>query len=57
MWLWYVFLLFLTYQSIQIGIGAKSQLPQYFSLVAITLLLGIPLIFVIPDLIKARKQN
>ncbi|SEG27009.1 Protein of unknown function [Algoriphagus boritolerans DSM 17298 = JCM 18970] len=48
---------FLTYQSIQIGIGAKSQLPQYFSLVAITLLLGIPLIFVIPDLIKARKQN
>lgn len=48
---------FLTFQSAQIGFGNQPQLPQYFSLVAITLLLGIPLIFVIPDLIKARKQN
>ena len=48
---------FLTFQSAQIGFGNQSQLPQYFSLVAFTMLLGIPLIFVIPDMIKSGKQN
>jgi uncharacterized membrane protein len=48
---------FLTFHSAQIGFGNQSQLPQYFSLVAITLLLGIPLIYVIPDMVKARRKD
>lgn len=48
---------FLTYQTVQIGLGNQTQLPTYFTLFSLVLLVGIPLIFVIPDWIKARKEN
>jgi uncharacterized membrane protein len=48
---------FLTYQSAQIGLGVHSQLPEYFKAVSLGLLFGIPLIYVIPDMIKAGRQH
>lgn len=48
---------FLTYQSALIGLGVQSQLPGYFKVVSLGLLFGIPLIYVIPDMIKARNQK
>ena len=48
---------FLTYQSAQIGLGNESQLPGYFKVVSLALVFGIPLIYVVPDMIRARRQK
>lgn len=48
---------FFTYQSVQIGLGTQSQLPGYFKLVSLGLLLGIPLIYLIPDMLKAKRKK
>ncbi len=46
---------FLTYQSIQIGFGNQTQLPRSFTAISLVLILGIPVYFILPDLIKAHK--
>jgi uncharacterized membrane protein len=46
---------FLTYQSVQIGLGTQSQLPGYFKLVSLGLLLGIPFIYILPDMVRSRR--
>jgi uncharacterized membrane protein len=48
---------FLTYQSSQIGMGAQSQLPGYFKVVSLAVLFGIPLIYILPDMINARRHQ
>lgn len=48
---------FLTYQSAQIGLGVQTQLPGYFKVLSLGLLFGIPLIYVIPDLVNARRHQ
>lgn len=45
----------LTYQAAQIGLGALTQLPEYFKLVSLGLLLGIPLVYILPDMVRARR--
>lgn len=47
----------LTYTTIQIGLGSHTQLPGYFTAFSVFFLLGIPLLYVLPDLIRARKQK
>jgi uncharacterized membrane protein len=46
---------YLTYNTIQIGLGDQTQLPTYFTPVALLFFLGIPLIFMLPDLLRAKK--
>ena len=48
---------FLTYLSAQVGLGTQTQLPRFFTLVAVTLMISIPFAFIIPDMIKAKRQN
>ncbi len=53
---WMVLLFaFLTYFSIQIGLGNQTQLPNYFKPISLLLFFGTPLVYIIPDLLKARK--
>lgn len=47
----------ITYTTIQIGLGNQVQLPSYFTTLSFVVLLGIPLLYVLPDLISARKQK
>lgn len=48
---------YITSNTIQIGLGNKTQLPTYFTPVTFLFLLAIPLIYVLPDLIKNGKQK
>lgn len=47
---------FLTYFSIQIGLGNQTQLSNYFKPVSLLFFFGTPLVYIIPDLLKARKK-
>ena len=45
----------ITYNTIQIGLGNQTQLPTYFTLVSLLIFIGIPLIYILPDLLNAKK--
>ncbi|MDF2156792.1 DUF1648 domain-containing protein [Algoriphagus sp. CAU 1675] len=46
---------FLTFNTIQIGLENNTQIPSEFKPIALLLLFGIPSIFLIPDWLKSRK--
>lgn len=48
---------YLTYQSIQVGLGRQSGLSSWFLPLSLLFFFGIPLIFILPDLLKAKNQN
>ncbi len=48
-------LVFITHNSIQIGLGNQTQLPDYFTPISLLFFFGTPLIFILPDLLKAKK--
>lgn len=48
---------YINYTTTQIGLGNQAQLPSYFTPLSFVFLLGIPLLYVLPDLIMARKQK
>ncbi|MBY5951156.1 DUF1648 domain-containing protein [Algoriphagus sp. NF] len=47
--------LFLTFNTIEIGLGNQTKLPTGFKSITLFLLFGIPSIFIIPDWLKSRK--
>lgn len=49
------FFALLTNITIQIGLGNNTQLPDYFNFIGLLVFFGIPLIYIIPDLMKAKK--
>lgn len=48
---------YVTYNTIEIGLGNQTQLPTYFISLFLIFLIGICLIYVLPDLLKNRKQK
>lgn len=46
---------FLTYNSIQIGLGNQTQLAQYFMPISLFFFFGVPTTLILSDLLKTKK--
>lgn len=48
---------YITYNTIEIGMGNQTQLPTYFAPFSLIFFIGVCLIYVLPDLLKNGKQK
>ncbi|TDQ14676.1 uncharacterized protein DUF1648 [Algoriphagus boseongensis] len=48
---------FINYGTIQIGLGNQTQLPDYFSLIALIFFIGVPISYVLFDFLKSNKSR